>query len=264
MTRFPNPTNLDYSRRNAELLAAYQKSRSIRDRNALIHANLPLVWRVARQEAQRSGHCFEDLCQEGCLGLIKAVERFDPRRGHSLSTAAMPWIRGAIRHYLRDRCPAIRGSHHLLELLRRGQALQQKRQQQGLSPLKPAHLAKALGCTPERWQLALARQRSLQLASLDQPHSGDEQGASLVDHLAAPQPHRPYASAIRSEQRRHLWRSLRTLERHQRRLLLGRLLLQRSWQELGSPLNLSARVTHRRCNQLLLNLREQLQPVLGG
>lgn len=264
MTRVHTPTNTDYSRRNAELLAAYQKSRSIRDRNALIHANLPLVWRVARQEAQRSGHGFEDLCQEGCLGLIKAVERFDPSRGHSLSTAAMPWIRGAIRHYLRDHGPAISGSHHLLELVRRGHTLQQERQQQGLSPLKPAQLAQALGCTPERWQLALARQRSLQLASLDQPQGLGEERCSLVEHLAAPQPHQPYASAIRSEQRCHLWRSLRQLERRQRRLLLGRLLLQRSWQELGSPLNLSARVAHRRCDQLLAHLREQLQPVLGG
>ena len=263
-TTFHTRANLDYNRRNAALLAAYQKSRSIRDRNALIHANLPLVWRVARQEAQRTGHSFEDLCQEGCLGLIKAVERFDPSRGHSLSTAAMPWIRGAMRHYLRDRCPAISGSHHLLELLRRGRALQQERQQQGGPAFSTTELARDLGCTVERWQLALARQRSLQLASLDQPQGAGEEGCSLVERLADPQPHQPYASAIRSEQRRHLWRCLQQLERRQRRLLLGRLLLQRSWRELGSPLKLSARVAHRRCDQLLLNLREQLQPVLGG
>jgi RNA polymerase sigma factor (sigma-70 family) len=264
MTTFRTRTNPDYSQRNAELLAAYRKSRSTRDRNALIHANLPLVWRVARQEAQRSGHSVEDLCQEGCLGLIKAVERFDPERGHSLSTAAMPWIRGAIRHYLRDRCQPISGSHHLLDLYRRGRGLQQERRQQGLPVLGAAELAQALGCLEQRWQQALARQRSLQLASLDQPLSGSDEGSSLVERLAAPQPEQPYARAIRGEQRRHLWRSLRPLERRQRRLLLGRLLQLRSWQELAQPLGMSARAAHRRCDQLVLELRQQLQPVLGG
>ena len=138
----------DYSQRNADLLAAYQRCRSIANRNAVIHANLPLVWRVARHEANRSGHNFDDLTQEGCLGLIQAVERFDPSRGHTLSTAATPWIRGAIRHYLRDRSHIVGGSHHLLELHRRGQALQQQRQQQGLPPLNSSDLAAALGCTP--------------------------------------------------------------------------------------------------------------------
>ena len=105
----------DYRQRNADLIATYQRCRSIANRNAVIHANLPLVWRVARQEAKRSGHNFDDLTQEGCFGLVQAVERFDPRRGHTLSTAATPWIRGAIRHYLRDRSHAVSGSHHLQE-----------------------------------------------------------------------------------------------------------------------------------------------------
>ena len=105
----------DYRQRNADLIATYQRCRSIANRNAVIHANLPLVWRVARQEAKRSGHNFDDLTQEGCFGLVQAVERFDPSRGHTLSTAATPWIRGAIRHYLRDRSHAVSGSHHLQE-----------------------------------------------------------------------------------------------------------------------------------------------------
>ena len=67
----------------------------------------PLVWKVARRESERSGHSFEDLVQEGVSCLIKAVERFDPSLGNTLSTAAVPWIRGAMRHYLRDRCRVV-------------------------------------------------------------------------------------------------------------------------------------------------------------
>jgi RNA polymerase sigma factor (sigma-70 family) len=85
--------------RNADLLAAYGRCRSTANRNAVVHANLPLVWRLAREESRRSGHPFEDLVQVGCLGLIRAVERYEARHGTTLSTAACPWIRGAISIY---------------------------------------------------------------------------------------------------------------------------------------------------------------------
>ena len=255
----------DFSQRNAALVAAYQRSRSTANRNALIHANLPLVWRVARQESQRSGHSFEDLSQEGCLGLIKAVERFDPGRGHSLSTAAVPWIRGAIRHYLRDRCHPISGSHHLLDLYRRGQALQQQRQQQGVAPLPEHALAAALGCSPERWQLALARRRSLQLASLEQPQADDEgEFSCLIEQLRDTSVSEHYARVISWEQRRHLWRVLRRLERRQRRLILGRLLQNLTWRQLAEGSGLSPKAVQRRSEHLLHELRRQLMPLLSS
>ena len=254
----------DFSQRNAALMAAYQLCRSTANRNALIHANLPLVWRVARQESQRSGHSFEDLSQEGCLGLIKAVERFDPSRGHSLSTAAVPWIRGAIRHYLRDRSHPISGSHHLLDLYRRGQALQQQRQQQGLPALPELALADALGCSRERWQLALARRRSLQLASLEQPQVDDEgEFSCLMEQLHDTRVGEHYARLISWEQRRHFWRVLRRLERRQRRLILGRLLQNLTWRQLAQGSGLSPKAMQRRGERLLLELRHQLMPLLS-
>ena len=77
------------------LLSRYLKEPNPEHRNAVVAANLPLVWKVARRESERSGHSFEDLVQEGVSGLIKAIERFDPSLGNTLSTAAVPWIRGA-------------------------------------------------------------------------------------------------------------------------------------------------------------------------
>jgi len=255
----------DFNQRNAALIAAYQHCRNTTNRNAVIHANLPLVWRVARQESQRSGHSFEDLSQEGCLGLIKAVERFDPGRGHSLSTVAVPWIRGAIRHYLRDRSHPVSGSHHLIDLYRRGRALQLQRQQQGLQPLSAAALAAALGCSVERWELALARQRSLQLASLEQPQFDDEgELAPLVEQLRDTRADERYARVIGWEQRRHLWRVLRRFERQQRRLILGRLLQNLTWRQLAQGSGLSPKVMQRRGERLLLELRQQLMPLLSS
>lgn len=259
----PESTHPSHAARNAELLAAYARSRSSADRNAVVRANLPLVWQVARQESQRSGHSFDDLCQEGALGLIQAVERYEASRGTTLSTAALPWIRGAIRHYLRDRSHLIRGSHHLLELHQRGSALQRSREQQGYPALSGSQLAAALGCSLERWQQAVARQQSLQLASLDQPqHGSDAEGCSLVEQLPAAQPMERYAGVIRWEQRRQIWRALRRLERQQRRLILGRLLRQNTWRELGQACGLSAKACQRRSEALLVLLEQQLRPVL--
>jgi len=248
--------------RNAELLAAYGRCRSTANRNAVVHANLPLVWRLARQESLRSGHPFDDLVQVGCIGLIRAVERYEAGRGTTLSTAACPWIRGAMRHYLRDRCKPLTGSHHLLELVGRGQRLQQQRLHQGLAPLAQPALAAALGTTLERWQEGLELQRRLRLVSLDQP-CGDADGGTLVEQLPATSQGGDgadgYSAVIRWEQRRRLWGCLKQLERSQRRLVLGRVLLQRSWRELGQQLGLSGKVSERRCRQALEQLRQRLQ-----
>ena len=247
--------------RNAELLAAYGRCRSTANRNAVVRANLPLVWRLARQESQRSGHPFDDLVQVGCLGLIRAVERYEIQQGTTLSTAACPWIRGAMRHYLRDRCRPLSGSHHLLELVGRGQRLQQQRLHQGLAPLAHPALAQALGTTVERYLEGLELQRRLRLVSLDQP-SGAADGGCLVELLPAPEREGDradgYGAVIRWEQRRRLWRGLKGLERSQRRLVLGRVLLKRSWRELGQQLGLSGKVSQRRCLQALEQLRERL------
>ena len=264
-TRSPHsPVNSEYHQRNAALLARYAAERSIANRNAVVHANLPLVWQAARLESRRSGHDFEDLSQVGSLGLIKAVEHYDSQRGASLSSAAMPWIVGAIRQHLRDRGQALRGGRTLRELHQRGQQLQAERQQRQLAPLPAAALAAALGCSPERWQEALGLQRALQMASLQQPLPGSE-GDCLQDRLLDPASGGDgYAAAIRHERRRLLWRQLRQLERDQRRLLLGRVLRQQPWAMVGASLGLSGRVAQRRFERLVAQLRGELEPLLAG
>jgi len=261
-----SPSNSAYGMRNAALLARYAGDRSITNRNAVVHANLPLVWQVARQESRRSGHDFEDLSQVGCLGLIKAVEHYDSERGASLSSAAMPWIVGAIRQHLRDRGQSLRGGRTLRELHQRGQQLQARRQQQQLAPLPALELAEALGCTPQRWQEALGLHKALTMASLQQPLAGAAgESGCLQDQLLDPASAGDrYASAIRSERRRLLWRQLRRLQRDQRRLLLARVLRQQAWTAIGDSLGLSGRVAQRRFEALVAQLRGELGPLLAA
>ena len=252
-------TTSPWNERNAVLLAAYAQQRSPENRNAVVQANLPLVWQAARREAKRSGHSFEDLSQVGCLGLIRAVEAFDCTRNTSLSTAAMPWITGAIRQYLRDRCQPLRGSRQLRELSARACTLQQQRQQHHRPPLSTAELVEALGCSTERWREAQGLALALRQASLEQPHlQADGSSLNLQDVLVDPRSVDPYAGAIRWQRRRVLRRVLLGLERQQRRLLLGRVLQGKAWAELGAPLGLSARVAQRRFAALVDGLRKQL------
>jgi RNA polymerase sigma-B factor len=77
------------------------------DRAALIERNLPLVRSIARRFAG-TGEPLEDLVQVGAIGLIKAVDRFDPARGTPLQPYAAAAIAGEIRHHLRDCCSVVR------------------------------------------------------------------------------------------------------------------------------------------------------------
>lgn len=261
-----SPVNSAYGQRNAQLLARYASDRSLANRNAVVQANLPLVWQAARLESRRSGHDFEDLSQVGCLGLIKAVEHYESGRGASLSSAAMPWIVGAIRQHLRDRGQALRGGRTLRELHQRGQQLQARRQQQQLPPLPAAELAAALGCSPQRWQEALGLQQALSMASLQQPlGAAAGEGGCLQDQLLDPASASDrYGAVIRSERRQLLWRQLRRLQRDQRRLLLARVLRQQAWGTIGASLGLSGRVAQRRFEALVAQLRGELEPLLAG
>jgi RNA polymerase sigma-B factor len=76
-------------------------------RRELIETRLPLVRSIARRYAT-AGEPLEDLVQIGAIGLIKAVDRYDPARGVALDAYAVPAIAGEIRHHLRDRCDPLR------------------------------------------------------------------------------------------------------------------------------------------------------------
>ncbi len=80
----------------------------LKRRNRQIQDNLHLVRPIARHYAQQTGLENDDLLQVGCLGLIKACNRYDARRGATFPSFAKPHIRGAILHFLRDRVGLIR------------------------------------------------------------------------------------------------------------------------------------------------------------
>jgi RNA polymerase sigma-B factor len=90
-----------------ELLQAYRSRRDTGARDRLVELHMPLVRTLAKRYVNR-GEQLEDLVQIGSIGLLQAIERFDPARGRDLAGFAAPTIAGEIRHHLRDRATVVR------------------------------------------------------------------------------------------------------------------------------------------------------------
>ena len=255
-----------YATLNAALLERYRARGDHRARNRLVELNLPLVKQVADRVSRTTILPFEDLVQLGSLGLIRAIERFDPGSGKTLSSYAVPHIRGAMQHHLRDHHLPLRCSRLLRELYRRGQTLQQQRLHRQLPALAEEELAARLGCRLERWRDACALHWALRICSLDAPAAqGDQLGQPLVEWLVArdtPHPYRPDSPAVsvccEAESQHWLRQRFRRLDPTHRELLEGRVLGNASWRELGDRLGLKARAAQKRCEALLAQLRQEI------
>jgi RNA polymerase sigma-B factor len=115
-------------------------------RARLIEEHMGLVRSVARRYA-RGGEPVDDLVQVGAIGLIKAIDRFEPSRGHELRAVAVPAIEGEIRHHLRDRTPFVRAPRPVRELAARVRRAQvDLGAREGRLP-SHAELAEAVGAT---------------------------------------------------------------------------------------------------------------------
>ncbi|RYG64190.1 sigma-70 family RNA polymerase sigma factor, partial [bacterium] len=146
---------------------------SLRDHLVMVHA--PLVEHCARGY-MASGEPIDDLIQEGYVGLIKAVDRFDPEKGIKFSTYACHLISGEIRHYLRDLGRLIHepGWHFELrqKIARAAENLSQKLDR----PATPEEIAAHLSVKVETVRDVLTRAQTLHVDSLDASAEGEDEG----------------------------------------------------------------------------------------
>ena len=164
-----------------ELDLAVRKSKGDQAaKNRLIEANLRLVVSIAKRYTGR-GMSFLDLVQEGNLGLIKGVEKFDYTKGYKLSTYATWWIRQSVTRALADQARTIRVPVHMVETINKMSKMQRKLTLElGYEPsLK--ELADALEMTPER--VMEIQQIAREPASLETP-IGEEDDSNLGDFVA--------------------------------------------------------------------------------
>jgi RNA polymerase sigma-B factor len=161
---------------SGELFDRWYEDHDVRARDALIERFLPLARKLARRYAG-SNEPYDDLVQVASLGLVKAVERFDPTRGFAFTSFAVPTIVGELKRYFRDSAWALHVDRSAQELARKiADARREVSLRQGRSPTVP-ELAEYLEISEEQVLDGLQTNEAYDTVSLDAPRGGSDEDA---------------------------------------------------------------------------------------
>jgi len=226
-------------------------------KNAMIQANLRLVISIAKRYVGK-GLSFPDLIQEGNIGLIKAVDKFDYQRGCRFSTYATWWIKQTIRRALADHSRMIRIPVHMGEMIGKiTKATRELLQELGHEP-SPEDISERIKLPAKKVEMMLKMSRDpISLDTL----IGTEEGNSLSDFIEDTTSPSPSAALIRDGLKNQLDKVLRSLDLKEERILRRRFGIDEDSHDTLEKLGQEFGVTRERIRQIEVNALKKLQQV---
>jgi RNA polymerase sigma-B factor len=237
-----------------ELLRRYHGEGDVQAREQLIEQYLPLVRSLARRYSYR-GEQLEDLVQVGCIGLIKAIDRFDIERGVELTTYATPNIIGEIKRHFRDKGWSVRVPRGLQELnVKLSHLIEELTVQLERSPTIP-ELAKAAGVEEEEVLEALESGQAYATLSLSSPAGGGDDGSDLDPLESLGEIEHQYEV---SEDRAVLAPGLRALDDRERKILHLRFYEGLTQSQIAQQVGISQMHVSRLIRRALEKIRDEI------
>jgi RNA polymerase sigma-B factor len=232
------------------LLRRFAQTRDLACREQLVHRYLPLARYAANHYARRS-EPFDDLLQVASVGLLKAIDRFDPANGATFSSYALPTMLGELRRHFRDRGWAVRPPRTLQEhALAVERATAELTRSLGRSPTVE-EIAEQTGLETEEVLEAREAVVAHTATSLSVPVGGDDEAAELGELMGAEDPE--YA---RADDRATVEALMRTLSRRDREIVRLRMDEDLTQSEIGERIGLSQMHVSRLLRQILEQLHQ--------
>src|SRR3954471_14211818 len=238
---------------DSELLRRYHEQGDVGARQELIERHVEFARRLASRYARR-GEQLDDLTQVGCVGLIKAIDRYDGAFGASLTTYAAPNILGEIKRHFRDRGWSVRVPREIQELnVKLTKVIDELTTKVGRSPT-PEELAAATGTSVEQVLEALESSSAYSAMSLSEGPDPDEEGGGPMDTLG--EDDREYEI---SEQRLTLATGIQRLPARERAILHLRFFEGLTQSEIADRVGISQMHVSRLIRDSLDKIRDELE-----
>ncbi len=238
------------------LLKDYKISAKTSLRNQIMELNLGLVRKEAHRWVGQCSENYEDLVQVGCIGLIRSIERFDVEKGHAFSSFAVPYIRGEIQHFLRDKGHCVRIPRRWLELGQQAMVEQQKFREHYHRPATEEEIAQVLEISLAEWQDIKMAFQNREPLSLDVKINTD--GDSQLNFGDCLSDHEFRSFQLSQEDQIRLQQALSQLEDRTRSILEFVFLHDLTQRETADQLGISVITVSRRIKKGLSLLKKSL------